>query len=375
MPSALYYPFSRCLDDVALKRAVLLYDRLLFVDPVEPAARADLYLREGPHAGSAPDLAPRWQAAEADYELLAREGLVETVKRTDVRRADALEVLAPAGLELDLKVNRSSTTLFRGMHRWEMLESRVPRNVLQALPAIKQTHAWAGPDRIVHLPYAVGASLALTNALIVAHQMGATLITDHTMHHRLLSDRLQSAALDPAGVPGVYTHVDQPYLRRQVALRISDSLAPSAVLKQLSMEEVVAYRLDNEPQRVALNALVEKLTHEAQSRPWSPDLDRELDDLAERAREIALGLPGAKSAFNKGMKGLTKPSSKVKVVGATTVAALVAPATPLLAGLAAAGLALYTVGKTAFYDVIDELARDRTPEENGVAYLIEAGKK
>lgn len=375
MPSALYYPFSRCLDDVALKRAVLLYDELLFVDPVEPASRADLYHREGPHAGAPPDLARRWQAAEADYEYLSRHGLVRTVSRTDVKRSDALEMLAPAGLKLDLEINQASATLFRGMHRWQMLESRVPPNLLGALPTLTPLEAWPGPDPIVHLPYAVGASLALTNALIIAHQTGATLITDHTTHHRLLSERLQSAALDPAGVPGVYTHVDEPYLRRQVALRISDSLAPAAVLKRLSMNEIVSYRLENEPKRAELNALVGKLTKDAQSRPWSTGLDKELDELAERAREIASGLPGPRSAFDKGVQSLTKPSSRIKVVGATTVAAMVAPATPLLAGLAAAGVAIVAAGKAAFYEVIDELARERTPEENGVAYLIEAGRR
>jgi hypothetical protein len=41
VPEALYYSYSRWLDEVALKRAVLVYDRLLFVDPVDQAIRAD----------------------------------------------------------------------------------------------------------------------------------------------------------------------------------------------------------------------------------------------------------------------------------------------------------------------------------------------
>jgi hypothetical protein len=77
---ALYFPFSRCLGEVALKQAVLLYDRLIFIDPVSAEERAVLY------AGSL--TAPlrmhktrrsRCQRAEGHYRLLEAEGLVETV--------------------------------------------------------------------------------------------------------------------------------------------------------------------------------------------------------------------------------------------------------------------------------------------------------
>jgi hypothetical protein len=31
---ALYFPFSRCFSELTLKRAVLLFDELIFVDPI-----------------------------------------------------------------------------------------------------------------------------------------------------------------------------------------------------------------------------------------------------------------------------------------------------------------------------------------------------
>ena len=82
MAEALYFPFSRCLDEVALKQAVLLYDRLIFIDPVSAEERAVLYagsLTAPLRMQQGEALAARWQRAEGHYRLLEAEGLVETV--------------------------------------------------------------------------------------------------------------------------------------------------------------------------------------------------------------------------------------------------------------------------------------------------------
>jgi hypothetical protein len=81
-----------------LKRAVLLFDELLFVDPVDPAARADLYVREGAAADVNPALAKQWQAAQADYELLEHHGIVRTVDSSILRNASGADALAAGGL-------------------------------------------------------------------------------------------------------------------------------------------------------------------------------------------------------------------------------------------------------------------------------------
>ena len=128
MPAALYFPFSRCLDDVALKQAVLLYDELLFVDPVEPEERAELY-RSGPSARYADDsdqnVALKWLVAEQNYKLLSAEGLVRTVNPDRVLDPWRSVDLLAEGLEIDLTHNRGRE-LFRGQKLWSVLERRLP---------------------------------------------------------------------------------------------------------------------------------------------------------------------------------------------------------------------------------------------------------
>jgi hypothetical protein len=201
--AALYYPYSRCLDETALKRAVLLYDELLFVDPVDPAARSNLYLREAQAAGVDPAVSKQWLAAQSAYDLLQQHQIVRTVDSTVLRdRADA-DALAAAGLALDIEINDSPSVLFDRRRRWQMLEARVPQSALDhKFRPRPGPRSWDG-EPVVEVPYAVGASLALTYALAIAHELGVTPFTDQRAHDMLLRQRLRSASSSASDL-GVY---------------------------------------------------------------------------------------------------------------------------------------------------------------------------
>src|SRR4051794_19966151 len=106
MPDALYYPYSRWLDDIGLKRAVLIYDHLLFVDPVDQATRADLYVREGREHAENQDLPGRWLDAAHSYRTLDNAGIVKTIQRPRLD-PDQLDALVDHGLQLDLRINET----------------------------------------------------------------------------------------------------------------------------------------------------------------------------------------------------------------------------------------------------------------------------
>ncbi len=367
MHEALYYPFSRCLDDLALKRAVLLYDRLLFVDPVDPVARADLYLREGRAAGADPELPKRWLAAAADYELLNHHGVVATVDRTVLRDGRAIDALVAAGLRLDLDVNDARHRFFARKRSWQMLERRLPpaAHARLRLP-VRRSQDFFG-ERILQVPYAVGASVTLTYALTIAHELGVAPITEHAAHSQLLRSRLQSAALSPTGLPGIYQHADTPYKRRQVELRVAGMLAPASVLRKLSMQDILDYRDAHPDARHHLTRLMDRLSDEARHRPWDRALDDELDEIAEKTREIADGLPGWGSALAAAKASAATPSKRLQIAVSTGLTAYVAPHTPLLAALATGVFALGTAMRDVAMDAYDQLRRARTPEENAVA--------
>lgn len=237
MPEALYYPYSRWLDDVALKRAVLVYDRLLFVDPVDQATRNDLYLREGNAAGADPGLPQRWREAADNYTLLHSLGIVDTVDRT-VLDDGLFDAVVGASLHVDFEVNRLRP-MFSGRRRWQMLESRLSPSVY-AYVRPSSRRDWFGQP-IVDVPHAVAASITLTTALIVAHELGVSPITDQPSHDELLRQRLRRAALETRALPGVLRD-DRPYTRRRVEMRLLGMMAPASTLRRVSMQDIVDYR-------------------------------------------------------------------------------------------------------------------------------------
>jgi len=232
---ALYFPFSRCLDEAALKQAVLLYDRLIFIDPVSAEERAALYagsLTARPRVRQGEPLAARWQRAERHYRLLEAEGLVETLDAGEIldleRGADFLE----AGLEVDLEVNEADR-LFGRSGPWQILERRLPpaafEGPLRRWLRPSERSSRAGRPTFV-VPYAVGSSLSLSSALAVGHVTNATLMTDSELHHELLLRRLRSTST--LTTPDMKAPPVSRDARRLIELRVVEELAPSASLRE-----------------------------------------------------------------------------------------------------------------------------------------------
>jgi hypothetical protein len=240
VPAALYFPFSRCLDLTALKQAALLYDELLFVDPVDPQARSQLYLREAEAMGSDPTVTARWLAAEDAYEVLSRAGMVRTVASEVMSDPGSADALAVGNLHVDVEHNKAAR-FFPGRHHWQILADRMPSSLQDGAFGAQPARGWGG-FRIIDVPYAVGASVTTTYALAIAHEQGAVPMTDSAECHRLLLERLRAAASARGDLPGLHAPSRSPYLRRQIEMRLVDELAPAEVLRNMSVEAVLEYR-------------------------------------------------------------------------------------------------------------------------------------
>lgn len=368
MPEALYYPYSRWLDDIALKRAVLTYDRLLFVDPVDEATRADLYLREGRVAHADPDLPRRWIEAAANYQLLSSLGIVRTVDRS-VLDSELFDSALSAGLHADLEVNQLRP-LFSRRRRWQMLEDRLTPSVYEyATPSSRRD--WFG-QRIVEVPHEVAASITLTTALIVAHELEVSPITDEASHDELLRQRLRRAAVDITALPDVLRD-GVPYVRHRVEMRLVGMLVPAAALRRWSMQDVIDFRDGHQDTRRELGRLIDQLADQARHRPWDEALHDDLDEIAEEIRRKVAAMPGMKAAHNTLAAGVRKPSLKLMVGTMAGLTAYLSPDRPLLAGLLAGATTLGISARDAVLAAYDELRRERTPEENALAYLMRAG--
>jgi hypothetical protein len=376
MPVALYFPFSRCLDEIALKQAVLLYDKLLFVDPVSPQARHDLYVHEARAAGADPRITQAWVAAADHYELLAREGIVETVDASVLQNPDRADTLVADGLAVDLDLNRAGA-MFRGRRRWQMLEARLPPSALEGRFKPRPGPAgWHG-DQVVEVPYAVGSSVTLTYALAIAHEAGAVPLTDSDAHHRLLLRRMATAAASD-DLPGLRARPPSAYRRRQIEVRIVNELAPAAALQDMNFDQLLEYRRKMQAERRELNQWIDQLADKARNRPWDPALDAELEGIAEHARLLA-ARPERWGAAVAAARATVSPgriaTDVLGLVGAPTLAAVIAPQVSLLAALAVGANVARRNLVPATRAAIDELVRRRTPEQNAVSYLLNARRR
>lgn len=375
MSEALYFPFSRCLDELTLKRAALVYDRLLFVDPVTPEARDALYLRE---QQADPTITHRWRRAQQHYERLEYEGIARTVTANVINDPEGIDALVADGLHVDIEINKTPGTLFNGRHRWKMLASRVPESMYYGRHQPKPAQAFAG-EEIVEVSYAAGSSLSLTIAIAIAHELGATPLTDSKAHHDLLLYRMKTAAAAGADqqLPGMHAPPPGPpdaYLRRQIELRVIDALIPDERLHGMDLGELIDYRHRHASARQDLSGWVDKLATEAHQKPWDSSLETELGRIAAEARNIA-GQPGRwRSAADAA--GGSMGVGQFAVQGALTATPLLGGMVfgwPLLAALAT-GMAL-GIAPPALTSAINAMVKRRTPERNAVTYLINAGRR
>jgi hypothetical protein len=375
MSEALYFPFSRCLDELTLTRAALVYDRLLFVDPVTPAARNALYMREQ-HAD--PTITHRWRRAQQHYERLENEGIATTVTANVINDPGGMDALVADGLHVDIEINKTPGTLFNGRHGRKMLASRVSESMYYRRYRPKPAPAFAG-EEIVEVSYAAGSSLSLTHVIAIAHELGATPLTDSTAHHDLLLYRMKTAAAAGADqqLPGMHAAPPGPpdaYLRRQIELRVIDALIPDERLHGMDFGELIDYRHKHASARQDLSVWVDKPATEAHQKPWDSSLETELGRIAAEARNIA-GQPGRwRSAADAA--GRSMGVGQFAVQGALT-------ATPLLGGMVlgwpllaarATGMAL-GIAPPAVTSAINAMVNHRVPERNAVTYLINTGRR
>lgn len=252
-----------------------------------------------------------------------------------------------------------------------MLEDRLTPSTYEYVSP-RSRRDWFGLP-VVEVPHVVAASITLTTALIVAHELGVSPITDERSHDELLRLRLRQGAVDVKALPEALRD-SRGYIRHRVELRLVGMLVPAAALKRWSMQEVVDFRDAHEDTRRELGRLIDQLADQARSRPWDAGLEQDLDDIADDIRRRVSSMPGLGAATATFADGLRKPSLKALVGTTAGLTAYLSPQHPLLDGVVAGVGTLGIASRDAAKNAYDELRRKRTPEENALAYLMLAGR-
>jgi hypothetical protein len=412
---AIYYPFSRTLDETTLKRAILLYDEVLFIDPKTPKVRAGLYSADQ-HQPYLPDHAAQrlqddWERITDHYALLEREGMVRFVDPAPILERPALDEVITGSMQADM-LDKSVLELFaRHPRSWSMLRSRIPLSAMpylshQYTPRVLYDGNVHGPFEVRHgrgyalfadgkpdqefslpdwpkrdavperaewaavLPYYLGSSLATSTALAMAVETEAIPLTDSDAHFRLLSARFARAAATPISeIPGLKPTYS-PALAQKYALveqRVVDSILGYDDLAALSLEDCLRYRSETSEQREKFRDFLSGVVGEVRNQAWSPEVEAEIGHLIAKAQRATEDHAGAlRDAHWK----LFKKSLVGTAVAATPVllTAVFPGVSPLWALLLGGGSLSATLA-----DPIKDLAMiwlDRKKEQSGLSYLM-----
>ncbi|MEV7892491.1 hypothetical protein ACWD3I_42105 [Streptomyces sp. NPDC002817] len=408
---ALYYPFSRTINETTLKRAVLLYDEILFVDPMSHRVRAGLYGVEEhlPYlpANVATSLAQEWTAISNRYDLLLREGLLRLIDPARVVTEPANDRLIARALRADLADPQARGLFERGYPTtWSMLRTRIPQQAFahlahqiparvlgranvsglvafyldghpQAHPSDAGT-VWPddGHDYAALVPYIAGSSLATSTALALALAEDAVPLTDSSAHFRLLSMRMAraaAAASEVQRIPGLQAEPD-PVRAQKTALvqqRVVDSVISHQDLAALSLEDCLRYRERTHEERQAFRSFLHDVVRTAHAEPWSPEIVSQIEERIAAARQEihdhAQSLREAyRSLFHRTLAGLSVTAAPALL---TTVFPVVSPLTIVLFG----GGPLTAVLQEPVRELLTHwLKRDRGA--SSLAYLMDLPK-
>jgi hypothetical protein len=373
---ALYYPYSRTVNETTLKRAILLYDEILFADPMSSRVRAGLfdvhhhlpYLP--PDAATA--LAEEWSLVSKRYDLLEREGLLRLVDPAGAVEDAATGQLIADALGADL-ADRSLRTLFSVGYpqMWSMLRTRIPgpafKYLAHQIPSrvlsgtdpggptpvalYLDGHPGATPnlggvvfpddgrDYAALLPYVAGSSIATSTALALALSEGAVPLTDSEAHSRLLSVRMaRAAAAVPSAseVTGLTPRPDGARAHKiaQVHQQVVDSAISHDDLAALSLEECLLYRERTAEERAQFRDFLRDVVRTTYAQPWSPEINDQIEERVRAARPEFSGHAKAmrdayRSLFKRSLVGLAVSAAPAML---TTVFPVVSPLTALLFG-------------------------------------------
>jgi len=333
---ALYYPFSRTVNETTLKRAVLLYDEILFVDPVSSRMRGALF-----RSGHAPyTVTAEWERIRRLYEVLERVGLVRLVDPAEAVDDPATGQLIADALHADLR-DRGTRDLFPPTFTggWTTLRSRIPQPVVGHLPPDLKWVRINAHEYVGDLPYSTGSSVAVSTALALAVAEDAVPLTDSDAHFRLLSLRMaRAAASAPLAqqVPGLTAHPDGVTLQKTalVQQRVIDAVVSHADLAALSLEDCLRYRERTADEREQFLGFLRDVVRTTTAQPWSPQAATEIEERIEAAKrevsEHAESLRDAyRSLFKRAVVGLSLSTAPALVA---TVFPYVSPLTALLFG-------------------------------------------
>ncbi len=303
----LYYPYSRCLDERQLKKAVLLFDKIVFLDSQPQFMRQALLYEEYPEYA---------EQTEQTYHFLEQNNVIKIINPKLL--VDKFDLLITMNTSRDLRDrNFCSAAIKHSTEIWNMLYERLPptfierfypgagtfaeaislQNLIRAsgnsdillndsktqynflykrFSKLKEAQQWDLFDarykyviggnpfvtlKTYQIPFLQASSLRINEALVICEEYGYIPFTDSPIHNKLLNIKLKNTLKVISSNIQIRENLefDLPYElpKEHLALKIVDELLPNEALDTIEFAELLEYKSQN---KVLLNRFHERIS-------------------------------------------------------------------------------------------------------------------
>jgi hypothetical protein len=310
----LYFPYARCTDSNLLKRAILIFDELNFVDPLERRIRETIELADVQLGG----FARAWNLVADDYAFLEREGFLRRIDpSTAISDFDGLLAQALLCDVRDEEFMRVAAQLAAGDY-WGILHGKIPpESLLADAMAFTRTRFWrdpatvdfrrVGPDgrprtgrspfqmAIAHdyIPLACGYAINVNIGLLLAEMLDVIPISDDPIAIQLLRLKYMRAQGFLGGHPRAVRSAQYLYKYQTLGFRVIAELLPGDYMQTRTVEDLLRFRQSETDSFVRFREVMFEFTSMIEEDPWTPAfedavtriVDGKVIPEARRARE------------------------------------------------------------------------------------------
>ena len=362
----LYYPYSRSINLNTLKKAVLLFDEVDFVDSQPWFIRSELLDEVIPNVSS-----HIVSSLRSNYLLLQKAGVAKIIDPAKtIREYDSL---VTANVVNDLRSRQFCESAIRhDVTVWDVLTERIPKSFLRKfypgvgtfseaislqglikengqadkLPSSMREFAklrWKGVDEkeawrifnrsnyefviggnphakleVYQIPFLQASSLRLNEALLLCAMTGNVPLTDSPVHDRLMRTKVGRSLKS----------LENPNLRKQLeielplrlpqhhlALEVLDNLISERDFDKRSISEILDYRSDNQAELRKFREKIGELAAEIDLITPGPEYYLRLRRIinSKVIPEISKMRDEVRASYEKTFGGILKQSAKVMV--------------------------------------------------------------
>jgi hypothetical protein len=266
MLSALYYPFSRCIDPSALKQLLLVFDSVTFLDPVDDDEwRAklfrDLEITEDQRFATYRELEGPLITLRDEGAIVLRRPEELNSFESEATSASALADLAdpiwcevarqPAKFGLPHQ-NRAAD----GRATWQIFPAKLPSLLRDRFHGTELGRhvVWSSrKDTAWTVSYEAGSAATLNLHLAAAGELSLAPVTDSALHHRLLIRKIVRSATPESEWSEPASPMVEAVANR-LALQLIETLMPRSALFLVTFEKILQFREQTQQIRAAMMA-------------------------------------------------------------------------------------------------------------------------